>query len=478
MAYEPRLTDGAPLLEPHHLWYAALAVISVAAGAGLLFGKPFIIFGIIGIAFLAIMLIYYPFMGALAYVVFEYARVSAMFPDLQALQFGKLIVMSTLITFLIHYAFLRNTKIVFDKVYVLFLMWLGIALMSMTFAMDTQVAFDASIDLTKMFVICFLLINLVDTIAKLQAFIWVFLLLNFKLAQFQIRSFAAGLASASDTSHFIREGIGAGSGGFFANGNDFGIAMVVVVPIAFYLLLTVKSKILKVIAALMTSGFVIALLRSGSRGAALGLAVAAALYWARSRNKLVSFIAVIAFALSFWAIASDPWKDRFISAKNYDEDPTAVSRITLWKGGIAMFADHPMTGVGLDNSHIAWSRQYNVTGVRGASACHNIFIQAASELGIGGLAVLIALLVLIFQRNRETRKICREANLTEPWLTNFSLALDCSLLGFVVHGFFLTVLYYPHLFILTAMTIALHAIAKKQVSLKLPVSDLPASLSE
>ena len=212
MEYERRLTERrrAPLLEPHHLWYAALAVISVAAGTGLLFGKPIIIFGIIGIVSLAIMLIYYPFMGALAYVVFEYARVSAMFPDFQ------------------------------------------------------------------------------------------------------------------------------------------------------------------------------------------------------------------------------------------------------------------LTGVGLGHSSLNWTLKYNVTGVGGASVMHNIFIQAASELGIGGLIVVVWLLVLIFQQNRETRNICREANLTGPWLTNFSRALDCSLFGFVVHGCFLTVLYYPHLYIIVAMTIAIHAIAKKQVSSSLP----------
>ncbi len=477
MAHEPRPIERprAPLLKAHHLWYAALTVISIAAGISLLFAEPMIIFGVAGVAIMTIMLVRNPFLGALAYVIFEYARVSAMFPALQSLQLGKLIVLATLITFVTRYAIARDIKIVSDKVYMLFLTWLGIALVSMTSAMDMQIAFDAIIDLAKLFVICCLLINLVDTLPKWQLFTWTYLLLNFKLAQFQIRSFASGLASASDQSWYIQEGVGAGSGGFFANGNDFGLAMVVVVPVAFYMALSVKSPILKVVAAVFTTGFVVALLRSGSRGAALGLAAAAALYWARSRNKLVSFIVVVAFALSFWAIASEPWKERFLSAWNYDEDPTAVSRITLWKGGIAMFVDHPLTGVGLYNSPTAWTAKYNVGGVGGATACHNIFLQAASELGIGGLAVLIGLVVLIFQRNRETRRICREANLTEPWLTNFSLALDCSLLGFVVHGFFLTVLYYPHLYILTAMTISLHNVARKQVSSGLPAWGIPVS---
>lgn len=477
MATDFRLTgtQRTQLVESRHLWYAALVVVSLACAIGLLFAGPTLVFGLMGIIFLAVMLLHNPYLGVLAYIVFEYARLSAMFPGLRDLQFGKLIVLTTLIIFLIRRATSHDIKIVSDKIYVLFLAWLGIALVSMAFAMNTQMAFDATVDLAKWFVICFLLINLVDTIPKLQVFIWLLLLLNFKQAQFQMRSFVAGLSSASDQAYFIQQGVGSGSGGFFSNGNDFGMAMVIVVPLAFYLFLSMKSRILKVIAGVMTATFVIALLRSSSRGAALGLAAATALYWARSRNKLVSLALVIAFLAGFWVIASDPWKQRFLNAQNYEEDSTASSRITLWKGGISMLADHPLTGVGINNFSSNWESKYRPSGVRGATVVHNIFLQAASELGLGGLAVVVAVLVLIFRRNRETRKICREANLSEPWLPNFSLALDCSLIGFIVHGFFLTVLYYPHLYIIAAIAIALHAIAKKQALSSLPVSSLPSS---
>jgi putative inorganic carbon (hco3(-)) transporter len=476
MANDSRLTgtQQAQLVESRHLWYAVLVVVSLACAIGLLFAGPTLVFGLLSIIFLAVMLLHNPYLGVLAYIVFEYARLSAMFPGLQNLQFGKLIVLTTLIIFLIRRATSHDIKIVPDKMYALLLVWLGIALVSMAFAMNMQMAFDATVDLAKWFVICFLIINLVDTLPKLQVFMWLFLLLNLKLAQFQIRSFVAGLSAASNQDYFIREGIGSGSGGYFANGNDFGMAMVIVVPLAFYLFLSVKSRILKVIAGAMTATFVIALLRSSSRGAALGLAAATALYWARSRNKLVNLALVIAFLAGFWAFASDPWKQRFLNAQNYEEDSTASSRITLWKGGISMFTDHPLTGVGINNFSSNWVSKYRPSGVRGATVVHNIFLQAASELGFGGLVVVVAVLILIFRRNQETRRICREANLSDPWLPNISLALDCSLIGFIVHGFFLTVLYYPHLYIIAALTLALHAIAKKQALSSLPVSSLPS----
>lgn len=468
--------QGAQFLEPQYLWYAILVLVSFAAAGVVLFVEPVLALGVVGVIVLAVTLFYSPYLGALGYVVFEYARISAVFPSLRALQLGKLIVLATLIVFLIRHSISRESRIISDRIYGLFLVWLAIAIASMAFAMNFPMAFDATIDLAKWFVICFLLINLVDTVPKLQIFIWLFLLLNFKQAQFQLRSFAAGLASASNQSHFIQEGIGSGSGGYFANGNDFGMAMVIVVPLAFYLLMSVRSRIAKIVAGTLTFAFVIALLRSGSRGAALGLLAGVVLIWARSRRKLVTLVLVCAFVAGFWAVASEPWKERFLNAQHYEEDSTASSRITLWKGGIGMFVDHPWIGVGINNFSPNWVSKYRPAGVSGvATVVHNIFIQAASELGIGGLAVVIAVLILIFRRNWQTREICRKANLSEPWLTNFSFALDCSLIGFIVHGCFLTVLYYPHLYMIAAMAIAIHAIAKKHALAGLPGSDLSVS---
>jgi putative inorganic carbon (hco3(-)) transporter len=460
-------TEQFLLLEPRHLWYATLVVVSSACAIGLLSAGPTLVFGLIGIFLLTILLLHSPYMGVLAYIVFEYARLSAMFSGLRSLQFGKLIVLTTLIVFLIRHAASHRTTIVTDRVYLLFVVWLGLALMSIAFALNAAMAFDATVDLAKWFVISFLIINLVDSVSKLKVLIWLLLLLNLKLAQFQIRSFVAGLSAASDQAYFIQEGIGSGSGGFFSNGNDFGLAMVIVVPLAFYLFLSVKSKLLKLAAAGMTATFILALLRSSSRGAALGLAAAAALYWARSRNKLASLAVVAGLVVGFWTMAPEPWKARFVNARNYEEDRTASARITLWNGGVRMLADHPLTGVGINNFSPNWTSKYRPAGVRGATVVHNIFLQAASELGIGGLAVVIGVLVLVFRRNWQTRSICESAPMEEKWLTNFSLALDCSLVGFIVHGCFLTVLYYPHLYIIVALSIALNTIAKRMAFCKL-----------
>jgi hypothetical protein len=92
-------------------------------------------------------------------------------------------------------------------------------------------------------------------------------------------------------------------------------------------------------------------------------------------------------------------------------------------------------------------------------------VQAGAELGLGGLVVLVGLIVLVFRRNYQTRKIFVEAGLEDPWILCFAHGLDLSLIGYVVGGFFLTVLYYPHLFIISSLTFALHHITRDMASL-------------
>ncbi len=448
------------VIKSTHIWWAILAIVSIGSGVAILLVNPMIVFGLLGVIMMITLLVYFPFLGVMAYFVFEYARLSAMFPALQSLQFGKLIVLPTLVVWLVRYAVFREPKVAYDRAYVLFFVWSWLAFVSIAVARDTTMAFDGSVDLVKWFIICFLIINLIDSLKRFQWVMWVYLLLNFKLSQFQIRSFSAGYASASNQEFYISQGAG-GGGGFFGNATDFGMAMVIVAPLAFHLISTVKSKALKVIAGTFTVFFVISILKSGSRGAALALFACAMLYWTRSKNKVVSLVAVALFIVGFWIVAPDAWKDRFVSAQNYEEDSTASARIELWKGGFAMFADHPVLGVGMDNFSPSWVSEYRPSSIAGgATVPHNVFIQALSELGLPGLLVVCLVIYVGFKRNQETRRIYQASRLGEPWILNFSYALDMSMLSFVVGGMFLTILYYPHLYVVLGLTIALNQIAK------------------
>lgn len=450
-------------ITPQMLAIIFLTFVSIVGGFMLTRANPVVVIGAVGVVVYIAVLFVSPYVGVLVYLVFEYARLSAMFPALQALQIGKLIVVPTLLMLVVHAYILRDRKIVPDKIYTLLLAWLFLAVVSAPFAVGPTV-WEAIFTLLKWFITVFIIVNLVTSLPKFQYFIWLLLLLNLKMSQHQIRAFYYGMQHVSSNyrNFFIEQGVGAGSTSFFANATDFGMAMVVVLPLAIYLIPSVKSKILKLFAAGTLGAFVISILKSGSRGAAVAMFAMVVLYWFKSKNKVVMLVVIVLFTMAFWSLAPAAWQERFKSAGDYQEDATAMQRIDLWKAGLKMFMDHPFFGVGVDQYAYAFDNGgYRPAGYSGASVAHNVFIQAIAELGIGGLSILILLIIILFKRNIETRKIYKRAGLNEKWLWNFSLALDLSLLGFVVGGSFLTILYYPHLYIIMGMVLALHHTTKK-----------------
>ena len=459
-----KLAFGRDLFRSHTLLVAGLVLFSLSCGIGFLFISPFLVFAAAGLLILTLLMVYYPYLGILVYLVLEYARIPAMFPQLQALQIGKIVVVVTGAIWLLRSALTRRLKFVSDPLNWVMGIWAFMVICSSFFAMNSELANQGVIDFLKWVIIYFLIINLVDSLPKWQWFMCFLLVLNFKLSQFQIRQFVAGYEMASSPDRFVTEGVGAGSTGFFGNAGDFGVAMCLVAPLAFYLVKAVKSRALKVGGMVFFAAFVFSILRCGSRGAALALSVMALFFWLRTSKKLQSGLVILLFVIGFWASAPEAWKGRFVSAADYQADITASQRLRLWEAGLKMFGDNPLLGVGINNFSTNYAARYHPPDEVGiAWAPHNIFIQALSELGVLGFLSLLMAMVFVFQRNHETRRFCLQNNLKSDWIARFAHALDLSLIGYMVSGFFLTVLYYPHLYIIMTLAISLNQIARKHV---------------
>ena len=121
----------------------------------------------------------------------------------------------------------------------------------------------------------------------------------------------------------------------------------------------------------------LAIVASSSRGAALGAAGTAAAVWAKSSKKALGLILAIALAAGVVAIIPDDNWARF-RAMGSEHDESGQSRLALWKAGIRMALEYPLTGVG-PNNFIYVNTQHYMSEY--AVAQHNVFIQAASELG-------------------------------------------------------------------------------------------------
>jgi len=82
-------------------------------------------------------------------------------------------------------------------------------------------------------------------------------------------------------------------------------------------------------------------------------------------------------------------------------------------------------------------------------------IQAGSELGFPGVFLVAALTVVTFVLNARTRRLL-EQRADSAFLRQIALGLDAGMIGYLVSAQFVTVLYYPYLWIGIALAVALH----------------------
>jgi O-antigen ligase len=106
-------------------------------------------------------------------------------------------------------------------------------------------------------------------------------------------------------------------------------------------------------------------------------------------------------ALAILAVALLPFLGAERFANTFDlASGTAFFRVKLWQSAVNMIADHPLTGIGLDNFLYAYRTHYvlpEAADELNLSHPHNIVLDFWTRLGLGGAAVLLWLVVAFFR---------------------------------------------------------------------------------
>jgi O-antigen ligase len=255
-----------------------------------------------------------------------------------------------------------------------------------------------------------------------------------------------------------KEGVGAGSA-FFGNAGDFGVAMAVIWPLAGSLIFGETKKLYRLLLLCAVTTYLGALLLCGSRGALVAATITACVALGRHPKKLAGVVMLFLVLGGAVYILPHANKERLRSAVNWEADQTASLRVTLWKAGLRMFFNHPLLGVGPRNFGLSYASQYAPDDAEAHKwAPHSIYIQALAELGVPGALGLLGMGVFFLRMNSQTRRHLQSLGLAEVRSFDYrmTVALDLALVGFLVSGAFLTVLYYPHFWILLGLTAGLH----------------------
>lgn len=390
------------------------------------------------------------------YLIFEYNRPQLVYPALDIIPWGK-----TLLLLAIVLAFLdKSSRRPSVAALLPMLAFSSCILMSMIFAYSPSVAMKEWVTYFAWVVVVLLITSVVNTRKRLFLFIAVYFLCNLKMAQHGFKSWAMsgfGFSSWGVT----------GSPGWFQNSGEFSMEMVVFLPfliayISFFRHEWSRSvQIFFYLLTVMVTGSIIA---SSSRGAILGLVIVGlwCLAYARQRFKASLILALVAVVVYY--VTPSEFKARFETA---GEDKTSLNRKAYWVVGRKAIRDYPVFGVGFRNWTIwAADNHPELKGAKGwgenVEVVHNTYLEAATELGYSGVFAYFIIILQVFISNRRARlnaRICKDR-----FMEATAIGLNGSLLAYMITSYFMSVLYYPYIWVLLALTMCLSYICKQGTS--------------
>lgn len=119
----------------------------------------------------------------------------------------------------------------------------------------------------------------------------------------------------------------------------------------------------------------------------------------RLRTFLTALFAVLALGAAGAALRTvqDYGATQYVAERfsTIGEEPGSLGRLTLWRGGLRVFAEHPL-GVGSGNSVPVLKRVLGVDVPE--DNLHNVYLQHAVEAGLPGLAALLVFSVMVLRR--------------------------------------------------------------------------------
>jgi probable O-glycosylation ligase (exosortase A-associated) len=250
------------------------------------------------------------------------------------------------------------------------------------------------------------------------------------------------------------------SGSFIENNNSLGIALVMTIPLLYYLYLQSTNRWVRrgLLASMVLCGF--STLGSHSRGALLAISATLAFFWLRSRNKLVTGIVLAFLVPAAIVFMPEKWENRMRSIETYEQDRSAMGRINAWGMAWNLARDRPLGG-GFDIYNLSVFGRYapDPTHVQGA---HSIYFQMLGEHGFIGLGLFLLLWILVW---RDTSWIIRQSRSRDElhWASDLARMIQASLVGYAVGGAFLNLAYYDVPYYLAVALVLTRILVEREI---------------
>lgn len=384
------------------------------------------------------------------YLFFEYFRPQAIYPVIDVFPWTRAFIILAFLGALVD----PSVKWVSSPINKWIIGFSIVIAISIQLAYFPDVSREHLIDYFSWVVIYFLIITIVNTRQRFYIFLMILLFCSAKIA------IGTSVKWAGRGFSFTDWGL-MGPRGYFQNSGELAILMLSLFPLAFYYYRALHKKPLRKwergLMIVFIAAPIMTILGASSRGAQLALLVVLALMYRKHVFRIKPMLAVAVVLLAASYLLPEQQKERFTQM---GEDRTSQQRMLYLQNGWEMMQEYPVFGVGYYNFPRYFALHYPddiITYNEQAELSHNIFIQVGTDAGFVGLGLFIG---IILSGLRLAFRI-RPHGPDDEIFRYIGIGLGYGLIGFVIAGQFVTVAYYPFLWIGVAFVAALNNVVSR-----------------
>jgi len=180
------------------------------------------------------------------------------------------------------------------------------------------------------------------------------------------------------------------------NENDLGLMLAMAVPLIIYLVIRVRSNVMRMFLWIQLVACIAAILLTGSRGALISAAIASAMlplsfrFLPASQKFAAALACAGAAACAIFFVPAGTWGRLLLFSTELTQG-TLTHRTLIWSAGLAAFREHPFLGIGSGAYAATVLKVVNVSYV-----AHNTFLSVLVELGVLGALLVLGFIASLY----------------------------------------------------------------------------------
>lgn len=379
--------------------------------------------------------------------------------------------------------------------WIVFIVWMVIATQFAFYPAEAQVYLGSVL---KIQFVTFLTLMLITDRKRMDQLIWVIVL---SVGFFSVKGGAFTLATGGASRVY------GPPGGMIEENNALALATLMIIPLMHYLHQQTRHRGLRLMLIVMMALSAVSVFGSQSRGAIVGGAILAFLFWVKSRRKLVTALALFVLVPPVVMFMPESWHERIgtMSADSnadvadietmrvrggtvklsapipsrdrlgyWPKDFSALGRVNAWNYAINL-ASSRLTGGGFES----WSPETFQTYapiVEEVQGGHSIYFSVLADSGWPGLVLFLGILAMAWRCASRTGKAAEKLEELR-WISDLMRMIQLSMVGYCVSGAFLALAYFDLPWHLISLIVLCEQMVKRAKAQAAP-SGLPPAAAD